>query len=1117
MELSTNNSNLFISNHFYKVFKTITDKKAKNESIASEIEWLNSQLMSENRKFCENACLSIVLFGKKHDFGFALNALISAFSRIKNDNFDLLTDAMMDLLLKNLNECQNFQILEKPHPLILLLKEVETTKLMYLSIKIDDVFNSSNKYVKENCIKFLHPVLLTILCSNVIYPESRNIWRTIVENGNKDFIQEIISLRRVTSSASCILFNSMIILKMTFNYNLESVLLLISSTKRMAEYSLDVTTNIKIIKEHTNIIESEPNSSNLVLLILAEILHICSIKYIPILVSLLDHLIVNLNFGHIIILHMILDGLINTLAYPSFMTKEMQIIEKLVNYIRGKKFIKNPVKQTKTINLSIDFVQGDKHLLNAYNICTYIETNQQLQIRDSLYEHEKFFWNKNHLVLRGIFHAIYLENSDYKLWKNVLKNLIEISKSSNETMKSSLVMPLLFCLAESFDPKVKVCVLQHLTELGASSEIFNTIKALSTGMLRSMTIDLYVRLWKIEPRVYPFLHKSLVEKSSLDEEDTFLKIIRIAAIKEICDLKPHHGSDLVSLISQILNESIDSKNDDVSAALSIDSISLLCQNHIISVTSTWKAISLSTRYEKRPRVIKSLCNFLSNIPQFRRNNQEFEIFNKEIVNRLFHMIEWGETYSIQCALIALQSWNYDLFTLDMIPDTYRENIPLPQPAPGMEVSILDLEVPGECYVQLLTKIDVNARKTAGELISHYIKQEIAEYRSGNYIVKEGQAEPVNYKNLPKQSIVKALTHFIIQQATTKKEEKIVNSEIVAEALHILSQKYSRPLPPLNWSFLHELIHKGLNIKEKCIAVAAKQAVISGTAKRLIDNFLVSINETMHDNIEIALKILADICNGASSDILKLFIEKTCTCAIDEDKIINLLSHEKDVTNRENLAMIISTFINRNSSEISVNVIKAIPSNILNMIHLMSAEKIRYRCEILKESLVENSVSWLNELIIEQLNKNECRELLMSSLENLLINTTKFPKKKWLSEFIILSSSKMVEKNLTKEDLQYILDIFITSIVAISGHCILIKQGSDRYQLFSSSVELISQCKFYDDIIGNIIEFILYVQSHEATSDEMIKIFKNAIVLSKDHTYFKKLSVWQKTLQAFISR
>lgn len=196
-------------------------------------------------------------------------------------------------------------------------------------------------------------------------------------------------------------------------------------------------------------------------------------------------------------------------------------------------------------------------------------------------------------VNSGFYHS---EVLSIESWKVVLKNLIAISKS-DEALKSSLVMPLLFKLSSSTNPRMKLSILQNMIELGASTEIFSIVKALSNGLLRSMSIDLHLRLWKIEPRTFPFLHKTLVEKSSKDSDDSNLEIVKAAAIKEICNLRPQSAVDLVTIISEILNSSLERKDSGMCAAITIDCIKLLCQ--------------VSPQDSSLPKLTFSLCRITS--------------------------------------------------------------------------------------------------------------------------------------------------------------------------------------------------------------------------------------------------------------------------------------------------------------------------------------------------------------------------------------------------------------------------------------------------------------------------------------------------------------------------
>lgn len=963
--------------------------------------------------------------------------------------------------------------------------------------------------IRLHAAEFLRPVLLMLFCNEKVYSESREIWQSIMKSTN--IAHELLSMKRCTSVSSTQLLNSMALMHLKrSNEPLQSLLLLIVSTTRLISLSIDPTESFKVILDHSDVIANESNCSNVVLLLLVEILQVTSIRHIPKLMDIFESLIVKKKLGHPIILNMVLDGIIQFLAYPSFASGKLQAAERVLNYIQSS----NRSSQTQTADFDSKFFNICPELLNARDISIMLENQQDLTFKKMTTEAEKFFWTRNQLVLRGMLHS---DSIDPQSWKIVLTNLIEISKN-DDALRTSLVMPLLFKLSTSTNPRMKLAILQNMIELRATTEIFSTIKALSGGLIRSMSIDLHLRLWKIEPRTYPFLHKSLVEKSSKDSEDRGLEIVRASAIKEICDLRPQHGTDLVSVISEILNNSLDLKEGEIPASLSIDSITLLCQNHVINVVSTWKAISLTTRYEKRPRVVRSLCKFFAIIPSLKRMNLEFENLMKEILGRLWHMIQWSDLHGIKCALSCLKSWNYEMMTLDTVPVAYRDGIALPEAPHGMEVSILDLEVPGECFIQLLTKVHPDARQTAGELLSHYIRCEITEFRSGHYIVKEGQSEPLNYKNLTKQSILKALTNFVIQQATTRKADKLVEEALLVESLRILAQKYCRPLPPLNWCFLHELINKSDEIKAQCLFVAAKQAVISGTAKRLIENFLANLDRNNDEDVEIALNALVDICNGVSPEVLKSFCEYLFKVKRDDvtEKVKICLGQEKDVTNRDNLGSMVAIFIGLNT--IDADFIKSIPPKLLDMItfQITMKQKIEFRCEILKSNAnVENAIGWISELLTEQTMLNDNREVFFKAFMSLLISSDVFPKRKWLADFIIMMQNRLVEKDVEKDKIEFLLNVFIISVNIASGYFKTISNEDEilqqSLQLLPPSIELVSKQSAYDDVAGKIFEFLLHLINLDCINDDTRKAFKSAIIMSRNHVYFRKAKVWQRFL------
>mgnify|MGYP003513627103 CR=1 FL=1 len=143
------NSVLSVNNHFHKVFKKLIDKKNKNDSIATEIEWISSQLTNETRQICENAANVLVEYGKIFDQGFSLNLLVSSFSRIQNSNFDLIANGIFKLLLESMRNSENYEnqfgITNKIHPVSLLISESNNLKMLYLSQKIEETLLDSNK------------------------------------------------------------------------------------------------------------------------------------------------------------------------------------------------------------------------------------------------------------------------------------------------------------------------------------------------------------------------------------------------------------------------------------------------------------------------------------------------------------------------------------------------------------------------------------------------------------------------------------------------------------------------------------------------------------------------------------------------------------------------------------------------------------------------------------------------------------------------------------------------------------------------------------------------------------------------------------------------------------
>lgn len=143
MDVPENNSVLSINNSFYKLFKTINEKKGKNESTAKEIETIQAQLLSENTKICSNAVNVLI---SSSDFGFALNCLVSTLPRVKAGSYEIVAEGIIQLLLQDAEKPNYkclFDITKKPHPMLQLIDE-SSDKMLFLSQKIIGIVENSD-------------------------------------------------------------------------------------------------------------------------------------------------------------------------------------------------------------------------------------------------------------------------------------------------------------------------------------------------------------------------------------------------------------------------------------------------------------------------------------------------------------------------------------------------------------------------------------------------------------------------------------------------------------------------------------------------------------------------------------------------------------------------------------------------------------------------------------------------------------------------------------------------------------------------------------------------------------------------------------------------------------
>lgn len=244
------------------------------------------------------------------------------------------------------------------------------------------------------------------------------------------------------------------------------------------------------------------------------------------------------------------------------------------------------------------------------------------------------------------------------------------------------------------------------------------------------------------------------------------------------------------------------------------------------------------------------------------------------------------------ALNALRNFDFADLMLKHMPAILTETLKIPneyqilikesitdplRTGPPLTAAEVVPYIPGECWIELLEKVNQNAIDAAIELVTHLIDAEICQFRSGIYLLGDGRAEPMELVQLHARSPLRALIKYVKLQSGF-----IENPTLVTHCLRCLAQKYSRPLPPFNWFYLAEYINANDHVtdcsirwemKKYAITIAANQIAHSGSAKSIIENYVrtFDVADCSDDEMHLIMELLPGICNGLTPSILATFL------------------------------------------------------------------------------------------------------------------------------------------------------------------------------------------------------------------------------------------------------
>lgn len=280
----------------------------------------------------------------------------------------------------------------------------------------------------------------------------------------------------------------------------------------------------------------------------------------------------------------------------------------------------------------------------------------------------------------------------------------------------------------------------------------------------------------------------------------------------------------------------------------------------------------------------------------RNPSAEYEALFEESLQQLWKfVIDFDKTAFIVPALKALKNFDFADLMFKHMPAIFTENFTIPNEfqklitasvndplRTGSALTACDVVpyIPGECWIELLEKVNENAIDAAIELVTYIVDAEICQFRSGIYLLGDGRAEPSDLVQLHPRSPLRALIKHV------KLQSKIMANPIVlGHCLRCVAQKYSRPLPPLNWFFLAEYINAGDHVsdhgmrcemKKYAVTIAANQIAHSGSARNIIENYVQAFDaaDSSEEETHTILELVPSICNGIAPAILATFLSNT---------------------------------------------------------------------------------------------------------------------------------------------------------------------------------------------------------------------------------------------------
>lgn len=373
------------------------------------------------------------------------------------------------------------------------------------------------------------------------------MWRALLKSASNDdtavkMIYEIISWSKTSTSEKCLYTNNLLLevldyvpAEKRFEWLRRDICLYIAAvSKELIGYNYDPSENfLKIFSAlHVDKDHASVNYNSVLLMVLADVMQNIAPAHILGLMRIV-HFLLESGCNRLSQL-MIMDGAVQLLGQQTFIHNYLEDCNCVLNAVLRNSYpaeVPTLFDMRPASYFHLDIAKYSHFCMWWNDVENRILTIDQFL--EALSRTSRFS-DKVNLVLRGL---MYTHEIPFEDWRKLFDQLVICSKS-NEEICSRLLTPILFLLANDSNPRKRLHLLRSLASMGAKDHVLRVLKALTKDVDRATSLDLYLRLWKAEPRTYPFLYDVLKDTSRRPREDSWeTSFARTYTIREICLIK----------------------------------------------------------------------------------------------------------------------------------------------------------------------------------------------------------------------------------------------------------------------------------------------------------------------------------------------------------------------------------------------------------------------------------------------------------------------------------------------------------------------------------------------------------------------------------------------------